>query len=863
MPANPDNYSIYYSDKLWKLLPAIYRTLDTDQFNANGPLRELVNRIGAQAANLRRSLDRLWEDQSIESCDDWVVSYIGALLATNLVSSLDARGQRLDVAKTIYYRRRKGTVAILEEIAYDITGWDARVVEFFRRLGRTRHNFDPAIVDPGANASDNLTLQQAQGLVGTWTNTFIGGWADLRNAYGASRAQSPFSISASPSPPSAFDEFFHTADFRAGAGRSGWYKIPNLGIFLWRLQNFAVDQGTPVANGNCYTFDPTGRRMPLFAASAQASSSLRPLQGSWDTWVSPQEWQLPTPISTPLLTSSLANPQTQPLYATLDADGITLQPNSLGIFTEPGSFYELIDVSDITTYPEPSATTHQIMVFPESGQFGVLHPPLNGPVTVSYNYGFSAPMGAGPYDRRIIGQDPNPTPSPNIPVQGGGTEFSASAVSNIVLVGTVTLNDSLTYTSAPDFPSVQQLTIIAQNPGRPVIRFGPSSPPGPTEWIFTGSGRGSLVLEGLLVSGGDIVLRGSFSTVTLTCCTLDPGTSASYSGSLSSPATLFAQSIDGRDLTPTTLWIEGEVENMVVDRCILGPIRTRDNGEVETLTITNSILQAIPTSSSPFLSDADLRDPQGLVIRLQAHKDAISGFVWSQLSSTTQNLIASNGAGSPSASLIADLLNDLNALIAGPSIYEAATFSVVDLTPETMQLSASNPTGEALLRLNRLLLEQAYPIALADLALAFDNGLVDISRSTVMGPAYVHRLEASECVLDDIFTVEDTQDGCLRFTAYAQGSVVPRQYECVQISPGAPLFTSRAFGQPGYAQLLDSVDNAIISGAVAATISQGAQNGSEMGAFANQANPIKERSLLVKYQEYMPLGLNPVIIHAT
>ena len=35
--------------------------------------------------------------------------YIAALLATNLVPRMDDRGQRLDVANTIYYRRRKGT----------------------------------------------------------------------------------------------------------------------------------------------------------------------------------------------------------------------------------------------------------------------------------------------------------------------------------------------------------------------------------------------------------------------------------------------------------------------------------------------------------------------------------------------------------------------------------------------------------------------------------------------------------------------------------------------------------------------------------------------------------------------------------
>ncbi len=155
----PDNYEVYYGDKLWSLLPALYRAEDTDALDRNGPFREIVNRIGVQAAILRRSLDRMWEDQSIESCDDWVIAYIADLLATNLVASLDPRGQRLDVAKTIYYRRRKGTVAMLEELAADITGWDARVIEFFRRLGRTRHGLDPAIAPKGSRRRPAPTRQ--------------------------------------------------------------------------------------------------------------------------------------------------------------------------------------------------------------------------------------------------------------------------------------------------------------------------------------------------------------------------------------------------------------------------------------------------------------------------------------------------------------------------------------------------------------------------------------------------------------------------------------------------------------------------------------------------------------------------------
>ena len=65
-----DGYDAYYAERLWQLLPAVYRTADTDSFVTAGPLRELLNRIGAQVAVVRRSIDQLWADQSIETCDD-------------------------------------------------------------------------------------------------------------------------------------------------------------------------------------------------------------------------------------------------------------------------------------------------------------------------------------------------------------------------------------------------------------------------------------------------------------------------------------------------------------------------------------------------------------------------------------------------------------------------------------------------------------------------------------------------------------------------------------------------------------------------------------------------------------------------
>jgi hypothetical protein len=687
MPDDRDHYAVYYADKLWNLLPEIYRTLDSNTFGTKGPLRELVDRIGAQTAVLRRSIDRLWEDQSIETCDDWVIPYIGDLLATNLVASLDGRGQRLDVANTIYYRRRKGTLAILEEIATDITGWDARAVEFFRRLARTRHSLDPKIglpsdtTDP-AGARD---FRLAEGLIGRFTATPMGGWADLRNVYGAAKTDS------------AFDEFYHTADFRLGRGQTGWYNIPKLGVFLWRLKSFGVTQTTPVAvnggGGICFSFDPTGRRIPLFAASSRTKKD-----NYGDSWVSPEEWQLPTPIKKPLL----------------DAELVSLYPKSLAVFGTPTG--GLLDPSQVSIIPE----------------IGFVKVPAGGPVFVTYHYGFSSTIGAGPYNHFQQGTSPSPQPAPLTTISG------ANPLNPLSPVGTSIIGDSLTYNDPAPVPAIQTVSILAAPGERPLVRLAVSA----SGWVFTGAGeQSSLVLEGLFVSGGDVVLRGIFDGVTLTCCTLDPGTIDP-----TQKPVVVATAVDGRPLAPTHLWVEGTVRSLVLDRCIAGPVRTRNSGLIEQLSIRDSIVQALPLPS-------------------------------------------------------------------------------------------------------------------AEPALEMHEGVIELSRSTILGQVQAHQFDASECILDELAIVDDTQHGCVRFTAWSNGSSIPRQYESVKVSPRSALFTSREFGAPGYAQLLATADSAILS--PPGTIVAGAQDGSEMGAFAREKNPIKERSLLIKFDEFMPLGIVPVIIHVT
>src|SRR5262249_12598914 len=64
------------------------------------------------------------------------------------------------------------------------------------------------------------------------------------------------------------------------------------------------------------------------------------------------------------------------------------------------------------------------------------------------------------------------------------------------------------------------------------------------------------------------------------------------------------------------LWVEGKVRTLTVERSITGPIRTRGNGQVEALTVTDSILQAVPTAAGWPVEHHHVKDLVALVERL-------------------------------------------------------------------------------------------------------------------------------------------------------------------------------------------------------------------------------------------------------
>src|SRR5262250_3144808 len=125
-------------DTLYKMLPALYRSRDAEGGRA---LEALIGVLADQIALLEEDLAQLYDDQFIETCADWVVPYIGDLIGYRRLHGVTSTvgSPRAEVANTIAYRRRKGTVSVVEQLVLDVTGWKARAVEFFQLLGTTQY----------------------------------------------------------------------------------------------------------------------------------------------------------------------------------------------------------------------------------------------------------------------------------------------------------------------------------------------------------------------------------------------------------------------------------------------------------------------------------------------------------------------------------------------------------------------------------------------------------------------------------------------------------------------------------------------------------------------------------------------------
>jgi hypothetical protein len=158
-------------DRLYELLPTYIRARDVER---GYPLRALLRVIGHEVVGIEENIAMLYDDWFIETCQEWVVPYIGDLIGYEAVEDLRNVGSerssardrvlipRREIANTLRYRARKGTLALLEALAMDVGGWTAAAaVEFFgnrvKYNGTVREIIGDSIFNPSVPPSDNQT----------------------------------------------------------------------------------------------------------------------------------------------------------------------------------------------------------------------------------------------------------------------------------------------------------------------------------------------------------------------------------------------------------------------------------------------------------------------------------------------------------------------------------------------------------------------------------------------------------------------------------------------------------------------------------------------------------------------------------
>lgn len=756
LPLTPadDDFERHYAEKIWALVPEVYRNVD-GLAERPGRLRALVDILASQAAIARRSVDRLWADTHPDEADDWAIPYIGALIGARPVNALNRAAQRANLARTILYRRRQGTVRLTELLADDIADWDAVASEGFLRVIRNWHMLD------AAPQSGPITRSPQ------W------GYADLRN------------VRISDVLDMAHDDLSHFPDFRHHRGYSGRYGIPKVNLHIFRHYAFKLSGITPrLIEAEHYTLDPSGRDVALY----------QPGVNTTDACSASREWEMRAPIPCRRLNSAGFVPDISHAPAGLESllapiygrrfvtEAALIEAATAALAADPtppnaladSQAAELIAAAMEDASPRRNllpggddescaialavaANANDTPLGPEElyganlAQWGVDHAPpgwvnamvdpLLGRIRLMNSlpgdrdlfvqknyYGTFWPVGAGTHDRASGLSDVGFTL-----LNTDNPDFTALPIS-----GEFRFADSRTFTPVLPADGIitadGDLTLSTPNSERPFIEATPS---GGSLTLRAIAPDLTLTIDGLWLSllgaaSTTLSIDGSWAKVILRNFTLDPG------GQRAAVAPAPPEAIP-----PVTLNFSGAIDEIVIASCITGPITETvsavDPCAVDTIIICDSII------------DASIAAEPALLLR---------------------------------------------------------------------------------------------------------NARASIDRCTVFGHLIAGALDASEIIVDGQVRVEDAQSGCFRFSAAADGGIVPQAYESHFYTGGLPptTFISTRFGDASYAQL---------SQVAPGDIRTGGESGTEMGAFNKALDPIKYTDLRNKLEEFMPINAIAQLVFET
>lgn len=550
-------------DALYRLLPAVHRLRDADE---GEPLRALIGVLAREGAVVEENIEQLFDNLFIETCADWAAPYIGGTIGYRALYPVEGLsvGNRAEVANTIGYRRRKGTAAVLEQLARDVTGWPARVVEYFQLVATCQHMnhirplhfaapdlHDPLDLEPLGKAFDSVT-----------------------------RAVDVRSITQSPG--------------RKSIG--GKHNLPNIGLFLWRLETFPHSNApTASLDQRRYLFDALGapRNLVNRPEAEEAITSLaqpvnvpgfitrRMLHADPALWYGPGRAFEIFVDDTPI-------PVTRIEACDLSDDGPDWNHS-------PHDAIDATELAEIegADLPENPPANALVRVDPELGRIAFPDPEADE-VRVTYHSAFPARIGSGEYNRAAAmavqpGQTVTQFPNPDhatlqaaldaLPDDGGIVEVTSNDV----------FDAPTTITAAAE----AEIVLRAADGVQPVLRAAAAI-------VLSGGTDSRITLNGLIVEGAPVEIAPdsdgtSLKEVSLRHMTLIPGLAYSDTGDPQTPGAV--------SLAVTAVGLE-----LFLDRCITGAIRMVDTTNAE---IRDSIVDVAAAQSIDSAEGLAIAGPAG------------------------------------------------------------------------------------------------------------------------------------------------------------------------------------------------------------------------------------------------------------
>jgi hypothetical protein len=762
---------------LYQRLPEIYRQRDIEQ-TPPGQLQAYLSIVEDVLGALYDNIGELYRDLFIETCDAWVIPYIGDLLGVSPLSG-DAWTLRADVADAIALRRRKGTLHALELLAYDLTEWASFCLELRETLAWHQHLNHQR---PDAQS----TVQQMEGIA-------RGGTATIRDPAVLSLIGTPF------------DPFAYYADFKAVELGVLRRNLPYVAVFLWRLLACQVGPAMPVWRGSAATgaaaplaaqavrfdMEPSGKPVTLFNISQLTPSPDAPMVSTID--------QTPGPIPIARLTQETPAGSPEDYVSVNTYDSGHLPPAMIidtslalqfhlpqAIFPTDTWAFRGANLCGWETPLDPPLGNREVAIDPRIGRVvvGVATPAeadaLQSAMLVTWTYGAPGPVGAQPAANLITPASWLGDSFETITVRYREDPLALQhALDNLNLATgpvLIEIDDSMTHSLdlstvagvnvADGIPSLQlqfPLLLRATSENRPLLKLLNHSLAFRPVTVIAGAGQTQpqvdaqvaslkVLFEGIYINGDGLpagkplVARAALPALEFARCTLDPGGVVQLNGSRSAMVPAFG--LDARF---------GFASDEEYDAFRPDP----------KITLYRSIAGPIEMES---------------VYLLQIQDSIVDGGAGPGDDGSTAIAIGSQ----------ADLLNGW-----GP--------------------------------------------------------VLSITGVTVFGRARIRSANGSGGIWSHALEVQDNQTGCLRFCWFAaEVNRLPQNFGCVT---GVTLqFTTTTFGESGYGQI--GLDSDV-------SVREKGPGSDEMGAFGFLLNSHKWRNLQIRFREFMPAGIKPVIVPVT